>query len=430
MSSSPAIQITSGKREDKIKEIVDKYRNGEGSLYLPENPQLEDEFDAVMGQLYAAMSVIDPQMMMQLYGILRLKYRRFFHGVRPVSLPYIPVTATGLCDFIAEKSTPYEVLLVHHAVEVLNDERLKTALVSYESTLSQHMISTLESYKKKRVTLPLCADHTHMAVVISKEQVLLALVLHLKEYFAKYLQLEETLFEGFEEGCIVLFFSILKEDAALLAPKVLPHLAELNKVFNITHLIVFEYFVCNLDKATIETFDNVSILCVFYHTQFYHTQFYCTQFYCTQFYCTQFYCTRFYCTQFYCTQFYRTQFYHTQFYCTQFYRTQFYRTQFYCTQFYRTQFYHTQFYCTQFYRTQFYRTQFYRTQFYRTQFYRTQFYRTQFYRTQFYRMQFYHTQFYRTQFYSTQLYHTYPCGVVTSDMCIRMKYVIYFVLES
>ena len=263
VSTLPAIQSASDERSDKIKEIVDKYRNGEGSLCLPENPDLEDEFDAIMGQLYAAVSAVDPQMIMKLYGMLRVKYRRYIHGVRPAPLPSIPETAKGLCDFIAEKSTPYEVFLVHHAVQVLGDGGLKIALASYESKLSQHMISTLASYKKKRVTLPLCKDHTHMAVVVSKQQVLLSLVLHLKEYFTKYLQLQEALFEGFGEGCIVLFFSILKEDAALLAPKVLPHLAELNTAFDITHLIVFGYFACNLDKATIEPFDDVSLLCVF-----------------------------------------------------------------------------------------------------------------------------------------------------------------------
>ena len=74
-----------------------------------------------------------------------------------------------------------------------------------------------------------------------------------------YLQLTGSIFEGFQEGCIVLFFSILKDDAALLAPKVLSHPAELKKVFNMTHLIVFEYFACDFEKATIERFDDVSL---------------------------------------------------------------------------------------------------------------------------------------------------------------------------
>ena len=68
----------------------------------------------------------------------------------------------------------------------------------------------------------------------------------------KYLQLEETIFEGFGEGCIVLFYSILKVDAVLLAPKILSHSAELKRMFDITHLVVCDYFACDLEKATIE----------------------------------------------------------------------------------------------------------------------------------------------------------------------------------
>ena len=68
----------------------------------------------------------------------------------------------------------------------------------------------------------------------------------------KYLQLEETIFEGFGEGCTVLFYSILKVDAVLLAPKILSHSAELKRMSDITHLVVFGYFACDLEGATIE----------------------------------------------------------------------------------------------------------------------------------------------------------------------------------
>ena len=60
------------------------------------------------------------------------------------------------------------------------------------------------------------------------------------------------MFEGFEEGCTVLFFSILRVDAVLLSPKVLSQLSELKRMFRMTHLIVFGYFACDLEKATIE----------------------------------------------------------------------------------------------------------------------------------------------------------------------------------
>ena len=237
----------------KIKRIVDLYRSESTEVSLPEIPELEDDFDDMMGSLNAKLSSTDPQVICKLVGMVRLKYRRYIHGVKPIELPSILNTADGLYDFIAAKSTPYEILLVHHTVDVLDSKDLKGTLQSYESNLGNHLRQTLQSYKKRKVTLPLRMDYTHLAIVLSKEQILLSLVLHIKEYFMKYLQLEETIFEGFGEGCTVLFYSILKGDATrLLALKIFSHSADLKRMFDMTHLVVFDYFACDLERATIE----------------------------------------------------------------------------------------------------------------------------------------------------------------------------------
>ena len=243
---------TLDKRSQKIEEIVDMYRSKSTKVSLPEIPELEDDFDDIMGSLNAELSSADPKMINKLVGVLRGKYRRYMHGVKPGKVPSIPNTARGLCEFIAEKSTTYEILLIHHAVEMLNCDDLRKTLQNYESKLADHLKLTLESYKKRKVTLPIRKHHTHLAVVLSKEQVLLSLVLHIKKYLIKYLQLEEAVFEGFEEGCTILFFSILQTDAVLLGPKVLSHSAELKRMFNMTHVVVFDYFACDLERATIE----------------------------------------------------------------------------------------------------------------------------------------------------------------------------------
>ena len=258
-SSPPATQgeptptvTTMDERSQKIKEIVDRYRSENTKISLPEIPELEDDFDDIMGCLNAELSSADPKVISKLQGMLSVKYRRYIHGVKPVELPSIPDTSHGLYHFIAKKSTTYEILLVHHAVKELNSEDLRRTLQNYESKLAGHLRLTLESYKKRNVTLPLREHHTHLAVVLSKEQVLLSLVLHIKEYLMKYLQLEEAMFEGFGEGCSILFFSILQIDAVLLGPKVLSHSAELKRMFDMTHLVVFDYFACDLERATIE----------------------------------------------------------------------------------------------------------------------------------------------------------------------------------
>ena len=239
-------------RSQKIEKIVDMYRSESTKVSLPEIPELEDDFDDIMGSLNAELSLADPKVICKLQGMLSVKYRRYIHGVKPVELPSISNTASGLYQFIAEKSTTYEILLIHHAVEKLNCEDLKRSLESYEFKLAEHLRRTLKSYQKRKVTLPLQKNHTYLAVSLSKEQILLSLILRIKEYLMKYLQLETAVFEGFVEGCTVLFFSILRVDAVLLSLKVLSHLAELKRMFDMKHLVVFDYFACDLEKATME----------------------------------------------------------------------------------------------------------------------------------------------------------------------------------
>ena len=77
------------------------------------------------------------------------------------------------------------------------------------------------------------------------------MALHMEEYFAKYLQLEDAVFHGFQIACTILFFSISSIDAVILVPKVLSHLAEMKRNFSVTHLIVLGYFVCDMKKATV-----------------------------------------------------------------------------------------------------------------------------------------------------------------------------------
>ena len=131
------------------------YRSEGTKVSLPEIPDLEDDFDDIMGTLSAKLSSADSQVICKLVGMVRLKYRRYIHGVKPGKVPFIPNTASGLCEFISEKSTPYEILLVHHVVEALDMDDLKRTLQSYESKLGNHLSRTLKSFEKRKVTLPL-----------------------------------------------------------------------------------------------------------------------------------------------------------------------------------------------------------------------------------------------------------------------------------
>ena len=245
---------TEERSQDKIKEIVEMYRSGDYDVRVPEIPELERDFLDVMVKLDHKLACADPQVIRTIRSNVRMEYRTYIYGWKPVELPAVPETPGGLYDFIAAKSTPYEVPLVNCAVQVLKEATLMKTFEAYKSKLADLWRVKLHSCKMRNVTLPKRKDCTHLAAVVSRDKdlVLISLALHIKEYLMKYLQLEETIFEGFGEGCTVLFFSIFRIDAVLLALKILSHSAELKRMFDITHLVVFDYFACDLERATIE----------------------------------------------------------------------------------------------------------------------------------------------------------------------------------
>ena len=266
----------------------------EGEVSIPKDTDLESDFSSINQEFQNQFMLSNSETITKIRGVLQNDHYE--------SSQKVPETADGIYKYIAKQTTPYEPRLMHlamtgldgpiqhtraipdkdpiqqaraildkepiqHAVEVLDKEPFqseKTKLFEYESKLNMFFQSNSLSCQQRRVPIPVHTDHTHMAVVISEEQVLLSLMLKMKEYFSKYLQLEKTLFQGFETSstCNVLFFSIPRVDAALLSPKVLSHLSELKRMFGMTHLIVFGYFACDLQKAIIdsEVFDKVSKL--------------------------------------------------------------------------------------------------------------------------------------------------------------------------
>jgi hypothetical protein len=183
----------------KIRSIVETYWCGGTRLSLPANPALEDAYDDVMVRLSDQIRSVPLKHIRGICVKVRLKYRRYRFGLRPVPLPNFPETPSGLFDFVAEKSSPYEVELVQTAVDDLADKDLTDTFQRYKEKLAVALRTKLFDCKQRGVVLPKCKDrdHTHMAVVLSSEHVLLALLLHLKENLKFLLGLEEALFGGF-----------------------------------------------------------------------------------------------------------------------------------------------------------------------------------------------------------------------------------------
>jgi uncharacterized small protein (DUF1192 family) len=243
--------ITLDETSKKIKEVVESYRNG-NDICLPSNPELEGKYDNVMADLRRHLSSAKPESLQHIHTQFCNVYQRMEFGIRPADISDVPETGPGLYKFVATKFTPYELFLLHDAFMEMENADLQAKFKEYESVLSSHLTEKMTSCALRKVSLPMGGNHTHMAIAVSKEQVLIALVIHLREYFYYYLSLQDLIFQGFQEGCMIVYFSITLHDAAFLAPKILSHLAELKSRFNVTHVIVFGHFTADVDGCRVE----------------------------------------------------------------------------------------------------------------------------------------------------------------------------------
>ena len=254
-------------RSSKLRRVVQMYRAENSELSLPANPDLEEIYDDIIFRLRQHLRSAKKKDLLRVHTIVCNQYRTYIGGIKTGPLPNVRVDSEDLYKFIAEKSNAYEVLLVQNAIDApsLTDKKLKDDFCEYKFQLAKFLSETSITCKKRKIPIPYSRECTDIAVMISGEQVLLSLVLHLKEYFKKYLGLDESFFEGFVEGCIIFFFAINEVDAVMLAPRILSHSKELKSKFGISHLAVRNYFLCDLVQGTLHTLVCVSVLqCLLY----------------------------------------------------------------------------------------------------------------------------------------------------------------------
>ena len=234
-------------RDEKIEQIVHTYRKGD--LQLPSCPKLERDFAGIMGSLNRQLSSAAVGMRLEIKGSLDSIYKTLVHGIGPRSSPEVPSTGKGLYEFIRDYSNPYEVFFVEHAVSILKDKKLKLKYDAYKHKLCTYFEKEIKSYEWKKVSIPSMQDLSHIAVVVKREQVLLSLIIHLKEYFATYLGFHTCLLDGFTEGCTVVYLTATTLSPSLLYSRILPCLTELRQ-FSVAYLVVFGHFVVDVDQPT------------------------------------------------------------------------------------------------------------------------------------------------------------------------------------
>ena len=166
--TTPTTSTTEERPQDKIKEIVEMYRSGDYDVRVPEIPELERDFLDVMVDLDHMLASADPQVIRTIQSNVRMEYRTYIYGWKPVQLPAVPETPGSLYDFIAAKSTPYEVPLVNRTVQVLNVGTLTKNFQAYKTKLADRLRGKLHSCKMRNVQLPKREDCTHLAAVVSR----------------------------------------------------------------------------------------------------------------------------------------------------------------------------------------------------------------------------------------------------------------------
>ena len=239
-------------RSAKLMKIFRHYRDGE--LKLPRNAELEEKYRSMMGLLNTALTSADDHILQRIHVEIAIDYKyKVVSGVVCGRSPDVPKSGPELYEFIDGISSVYDIFLIDVAVEILKNKKLTKKFNVYRKSLRDCLKTKLKSCKKRNVSLPpLRRDYVSVAVAIDEDQVLLALVIQLREYFVKTIRLQECLLEGFQEGCVIFYFAITAVDAVLVAPKILSHLGELKTRFSVTHVVVFGHFAVNVESGTFD----------------------------------------------------------------------------------------------------------------------------------------------------------------------------------
>ena len=223
---------------------------------VPVNVPLARKYGQLMVELKSSLEAARPKRLKSVHTFVRQQYYSLVHGVKAGGeYPEYGKSPEAIHNFITKWSTPYEIFLVHDAVFYLKNRKLSKLLKDYEKELGVFFEEKLMSFKGQQISLVEAADMTHMAVEVAtnSSELPLSRVLKLKDFFQDYLKLNKVLFEGFKDGCTVLFFAITHAAATFLAPNVLSHLSQLRSEFHVTRILVYDHFAVDIteeDSAT------------------------------------------------------------------------------------------------------------------------------------------------------------------------------------
>ena len=240
------------------------------NICWPEFPALQDEFSTLVSKLSLTLQTLEKTKFDGLLAYLRERLRPMVDGCFPTEgAPNLPkgITASELVQHLQDC----------HYWDYLNTDLLE-GIIRHVSGERSHLVSLMTKYKKNicskvKRTLKECRrknvkpepppHYNIMAVEIDPGGNPLCFhlyqILQLKNLLVQKFGMSGTLFHGFTEGSIVLYFFIPEEAVYSLCPKLEANCTALEEL-HVTTLVVFGHFSVDVGYQQMSLLHKVSVV--------------------------------------------------------------------------------------------------------------------------------------------------------------------------
>ncbi len=240
------------------------------NMCWPEFPALQDEFSTLVSELSDTLRALEEPQFERLLVYLRERLRPMVAGCFPTegspNLPSGP-TPSELIQHLQNYNywSYLNTDLLEGIIKRVSGvgSPLASLMVEYKESFRTKVTHTLEECKKKNVKPEPPPHHTIMAVEINTGGNPLSFhlyrILQLKDLLVQNFGVSGTLFAGFTEGSIVLYFYIPEEAVYSLCPKLEANCTALEEL-HVTTLVVFGHFSVDVGYQQMSLSQKVSVV--------------------------------------------------------------------------------------------------------------------------------------------------------------------------
>ena len=238
------------------------------NMCWPEFPALQDEFSTLVSELSDTLHTLEQPQFERLLVYLRERLRPMVDGCFPaVGPPNIPDDPTPSELVRHLQKQPYwnylNTDLVEGIIKHVSGEgsHLASLMAEYKENFRSKVTHTLEECKTKNVKPEPPPHYTTIAVEVNTGGNPLSFhlyqILRLRDLLVQKFGMSGTLFAGFTEGSIVLYFFIPEEAVYSLCPKLEANCTALEEL-HVTTVVVFGHFSVDVGYQQMSLLHKVS----------------------------------------------------------------------------------------------------------------------------------------------------------------------------